>query len=62
MIAMTCTLADFKLPEPDVRLVLLNKTVYKIKLRYRGENQGVGSYSYQRFALISILFLNFIEV
>ena len=34
---MTCSLTDFKLPEPDVRLVSINNTIYKIKLRYRGD-------------------------
>ena len=32
---MLCSLTNFKLPEPDVRLVTLGDTVFKIKLRYR---------------------------
>lgn len=36
---MSCTLADFKLPEPDVRLVTVGNTVYKVKLRYRNEHE-----------------------
>ncbi|XP_057304774.1 uncharacterized protein LOC130641819 [Hydractinia symbiolongicarpus] len=36
---MSCTLADFKLPKPDVRLVTMGNTVYKVKLRYRNEHE-----------------------
>ena len=32
---MTCILSDLKLPEPDVRLVVYNNTVVKVKLRCR---------------------------
>ena len=32
---MTCMLSDLKLPEPDVRLVVYNNTVVKVKLRCR---------------------------
>ena len=32
---MICSLSDFKLPEPDVRLISFDDAIYKIKLRYR---------------------------
>jgi len=36
-IKMTCALTNFKLPDPDVRLIIANDTVYKIKLRFRAD-------------------------
>jgi len=32
---MNCSLTKLKLPEPDVRLVVSNGTVFKVKLRCR---------------------------
>ena len=41
---MTCSLSDFKLPDPDVRLVKFGDTVYKVKLLFRSAHlNGVTS-------------------
>ncbi|XP_065655454.1 uncharacterized protein LOC105848331 isoform X2 [Hydra vulgaris] len=47
---MTCSLSDFKLPDPDVRLVMFGDTVYKVKLLFRSaQHNGIASDSHNIF-------------
>ena len=53
---MNCMLSDLKLPEPDVRLVVYNNTVVKVKLRCRNA-QVAGESNQQRFVIHASRFM-----